>query len=259
MSTKEQRYAKMELRGSQYTRHWKTDLSNATCADPGFCCVSIFCSQCVSFHLRKRYLRGDMSRYICCNGDCPCSGRCNESSSPAFCLCMEVTCCFAQSVASTRWAIQDEQQLMNTQCDNCIIGTMIAAQYLACICWIAACISGNDTINSLAQMTDMVADILWCSVCACMQTQAKIQLDERESNPGVVVSQAYAAPAPQAMHGGGYPQQPPPYGAYAAPPPQQGMAYPAQQGQGAPPPGAYPPPAPQGYPPPAGWQQQPKY
>ena len=23
------------------------------------------------------------------------------------------------------------------QCDNCIIGTMIAAQYLACICWVS--------------------------------------------------------------------------------------------------------------------------
>lgn len=35
MTTKEQRYAKMELRGSSYNRHWKTDLKMATCADPG--------------------------------------------------------------------------------------------------------------------------------------------------------------------------------------------------------------------------------
>ena len=97
-----------------------------------------------------------------------------------------------------------------------------------------------------------------CRVCACMQTQHKVQLDERDrwacemdclqgllhsgsgavarampgsdrvasmshhrptclpsrplscSNPSIVVS-PYAAPAPQAMHGGGYPpQQPPP-------------------------------------------------
>ena len=25
----------MELRGQQYTRHWKTDLKGATCSDPG--------------------------------------------------------------------------------------------------------------------------------------------------------------------------------------------------------------------------------
>ncbi|KAL4420302.1 hypothetical protein ABPG77_001392 [Micractinium sp. CCAP 211/92] len=254
---KEQRYAKMELRQQQYNRNWKTDLTGATCASPGFCCLSIFCGQCVSYHLRKRYLRGDMTRYLCCNGDWPCSGRCGESSSPQLCLCLEVTFCFAQSVASTRWGIQDEMHLQNTQCDNCIIGTMIAAQYLACLCWIAACISGNDTMNELAQLTDNIADILWCSVCACMQTQHKVQLDERDNNPGIVVA-PYAAPAPQTMQGGagGYPPQP--YGAYAAPPPQAGMSYPPPPpGYGAPPPGGYPPP-PQGYPPPQGWQQ-PKY
>lgn len=45
-------------------------------------------------------------RYICCNGGCPCSGRMGESSSPECCLCLEVWCCFAQSVASTRFMIQ---------------------------------------------------------------------------------------------------------------------------------------------------------
>lgn len=64
-----------------------------------------------------------LHRYICCNGTCPCSGRLGEQRSPEFCLCMEVTCCFAQSVASTRWLIQDELRIQTTQCDNCIIGT----------------------------------------------------------------------------------------------------------------------------------------
>ncbi len=42
-----------------------------------------------------------------------------------------------QSVASTRWMLQDEMRLQNTECDNCIIGTMFAAQYLACLCWVS--------------------------------------------------------------------------------------------------------------------------
>ena len=62
-------------------------------------------------------------RYICCNGTCPCSGRCGEQKNPQCCLCLEVTCCFAQSVAATRWLIQDELRLQTTSCDNCIIGT----------------------------------------------------------------------------------------------------------------------------------------
>lgn len=40
----------------------------------------------------------------------------------------QVFVCFAQSVASTRFMIQDELRLETTPCDNCIIGTMIALQ-----------------------------------------------------------------------------------------------------------------------------------
>lgn len=75
-------------------------------------------------------------RYLCCNGDWPCSGRCGEQSCPQCCLATEVIVCFPQSVASTRWMLQDEMRLRNTECDNCIIGTMFAAQYLACLCWV---------------------------------------------------------------------------------------------------------------------------
>ena len=57
---------------------------------------------------------------------------------------------------------------------------MIAAQYFACICSIAACLSGSDEINSLAQLLDLVADVLWCSVCACMQTQHHVELKGRD-------------------------------------------------------------------------------
>ncbi|KDD74876.1 hypothetical protein H632_c1016p0, partial [Helicosporidium sp. ATCC 50920] len=215
------------------------------------CCTAVFCPCCVSYHLRKRALHNDMRRYLCCNGDWPCSGRCSEQSCPEFCLCLESFVCFTQSVASTRWMLQDEMKLRNTDCDNCIIGTMFAAQYLACLCWIAACISGNDVINQLAILTDHVADILW--VCACLQTQHKVQLDERDNNPAV--AQPYIAPPPQMMQGGpgmspaqsyaqGYPPQ-----NYAGYPPPQGQGY----GQGYPPPQnqgygqGYPPPQGQGY------------
>ncbi len=77
------------------------------------------------------YVATPLCRYICCNGTCPCSGRCGEQNSPECCLCLEVTCCFAQSVAATRWAIQDELRIQTTQCDNCIIGTSKPAQFYA--------------------------------------------------------------------------------------------------------------------------------
>jgi len=33
--------------------------------------------------------------------------------------------------------------------------------------------AGSQEINDLAQLLDCVADVLWCTVCACMQTQHK--------------------------------------------------------------------------------------
>lgn len=56
-------------------------------------CYAIFCSSCASFTNRRKALRGDMTRYICCNGDWPCSGKMKEQSCPNFCLCTEVCSC----------------------------------------------------------------------------------------------------------------------------------------------------------------------
>eukprot|EP00879_Flechtneria_rotunda_P013268 GHRR01013855.1.p1 GENE.GHRR01013855.1~~GHRR01013855.1.p1 ORF type:complete len:212 (+),score=45.40 GHRR01013855.1:436-1071(+) len=210
----------------------------------------MLCSYCASYSLRKQALYGDMSRYICCNGNWPCSGRCGEQSSPECCLCMEVFFCFAQSVASTRWMIQDELRIQTTECDNCIIGTMVAMQYFACICSIVACLTGSDEVNDLAQLLDCVADFLWCTVCACMQTQHKEELGIRDKGgPGAAGRAAPThAPAVQMIQTGqGYPPQPgyPVQGGY---PPQAG-SYPPQAGY----------PQTPGYPPPAGYPQQQMY
>lgn len=58
---------------------------------------------------------------------------------------------------------QDELRLKTTKCDNCIIGTMIALQYIACICHIAACVTGSGEMAQLASLVDCIADIVWCT------------------------------------------------------------------------------------------------
>ncbi|KAI8473430.1 MAG: hypothetical protein J3K34DRAFT_410720 [Monoraphidium minutum] len=231
------RYTKMQAREG-YPRNWQMDLFNPS-SRPGFCCYSLLCGYCASYQLRKQTLYGDMSRYVCCGGVCPCSGRFGEEKCPELCLGMEVFCCFAQSVASTRFMIQDELQIHNTSCDTCIITTMIVAQYLACICSIAACLTGSQEINDAAQLLDCVADVLWCSVCSCIQTQHKVELDARDSaRAGGGMPAAMQAPAPQQIQmGGGYPQPGGQPGAYpqapAYPAPAQGvpMGYPQQPTQ----------------------------
>mmetsp|Transcript_19428 Transcript_19428/g.54306 ORF Transcript_19428/g.54306 Transcript_19428/m.54306 type:complete len:271 (-) Transcript_19428:1711-2523(-) len=235
---------KSRAENKEYVRHWITPLMSTFPTRPGYCCYATWCCYCASWQLRKQALHGDMSRYICCNGLCPCSGRMGEQSAPGCCLCLEVVLCFAQSVASTRWMIQDELRLQTTKCDNCIIGTMIALQYLACLCHIAACITGSGELQEIARLVDCLADLMWCTVCGCMQTQHKIELDERDKNPGM---SPVTAPPIQAIAAGGYAYPPPPPpGAYPYPPPG---AYPYPP----PPPGSYPPgpPPPAGYPPPA--------
>lgn len=249
MAPSDAKYEKLQSRDN-YPRNWIVDLSSTCYKRPGYCCFATFCGWCASYSLRKQALYGDMSRYVCCNGACPCSGRCGEQNNPECCLCLEVACCFAQSVASTRWMIQDELRIQNTQCDNCIIGTMIAAQYLACLCSIAACLTGSEEIGDLAQFLDCIADILWYTVCGCMQTQHKAEMDNRDAGGGAAGGPGGAMQAPgvqmipmgQPAHGQAYPPGQAPYQGY---PPAQGMpqGYPAAAGGGYPPQG--PPP---GYP-----------
>lgn len=236
------KYEKLQSR-QNYPRQWALPLTETCVRRPGFCCYALLCGYCASYGNRKQALYGDMSRYVCCNGDCPCSGRCGEQSAPEFCLCLEVFCCFAQSVASTRWMLQDELAIKTTECDNCIIGTMICAQYFACICSIAACLTGSQEINDLAQLLDCVADVLWCTVCSCMQTQAKAELDLRDGRGagGAAPAAPHHAPGIQMIQTG-YPQQPQGY-------PQQPAGYPPQPPQG----------YPAGYPPQQYQQQQPMY
>ncbi|XP_030540930.1 nematocyst expressed protein 4-like [Rhodamnia argentea] len=239
------RAEKMELR-QHYRNVWHTDLMSAS-ADFPYCCFAALCGPCASFMLRKRALYNDMSRYTCCAGFMPCSGRCGESRCPEFCLCTEVFCFFANSVASTRFLLQDEFNIQTTQCDNCIIAFMFCLNQLACICSLVACLTGSEEIEEASQCLSCLSDVVYCTVCACMQTQHKIEMDKRDGKfgqqPVMVVppvqqmsriDQPFPPPAgqlPPPAFG------PPPYG-YPPPPQVQGYPPPAY------PPAAYPPPPP---------------
>ncbi|KAL2238248.1 UNVERIFIED_CONTAM: hypothetical protein Sindi_1016500 [Sesamum indicum] len=200
---------------------------------------------CVSYMLRKRALYNDMSRYVCCAGYMPCSGRCGESRCPEFCLATEVFLCFANSVASTRFMLQDEFNIQTTQCDNCIIGFMFCLQQIACIFSIVAMIVGSDEISEASQILSCLSDL----------TQHKIEMDKRDGKFGP--QPAMAVPAVQQMSRldqpypptVGYP--PPAYGGQPTYPPAYGQPNYPPQGAGYPPPAGYPP---AGYPP-AGYQR----
>ncbi|KAK9910355.1 hypothetical protein M0R45_034321 [Rubus argutus] len=226
---------KMQVRQA-YRNLWHSDLMGTMTADPSYCCFACFCPQCASYMLRKRALYNDMSRYRCCAGYMPCSGKFGEKHCPAFCLCCEVWCCFSSSVSSTRFLIQDEFNIQTTPCDNCIIGCMICLNQIACIFSLIACLTGSDEIHDIADALGCVAETVYCSVCACMQTQHKLELNKRDGKFGPP-QPVMAVPPMQQMsrldQSPGYPHSGPPPMGYQPPP----MGYPHQ------PPGYMPPPA----------------
>ena len=205
----------------------------------------------MAYSHRKEIMFNDLTNYTCCNGDTCISGRCGEKSCPEFCLCVEAFCCFPSAVATNRFMIQDEMRVENTPCDNFLIGFMLCLNQLACIFRVAAMISQNDDIERAADILDCMADVTYCSVCACMQTQHQEQLKMRNPNARPPTQGVMQPPAPQVIYqmppgaqpaGAthfqqqhyqqqqppaptyGYSQPPPPQYGYSQPPPPQGGA-----------------------------------
>ncbi|KAG0568774.1 hypothetical protein M758_6G042200 [Ceratodon purpureus] len=172
---------------------WHSDLMHTPLEAPGYCCYAMWCPCLVAYQQRGRVLFGDWSRYQCCGGGMPCSGSCGESKCPQFCAVVEVTLCFTMAVSTTRFMLQDALQIQNTKCDNCIIATMFIAQYLNCLCWIAAMVTDIPFIDEAAVVTDRIADIAYCTVCACIQTQHKLELDKRDG----LIQPRMTVPPPQ--------------------------------------------------------------
>ncbi|KAK6920090.1 hypothetical protein RJ641_015994, partial [Dillenia turbinata] len=216
--------------------------------------LSLHSGPCASYLLRKRALYNNMSRYVCCGGDMPCSGSCGERHCPEFCLCIEVFLCLPTSVAATRFMLQDEFNIQTTECDNCIIGFMFCLQHLACICALIACILGNDELSEASQLLNCLANCVYFVVCSCMQTQHKVEMDKRDAKlgpppvmqvPAVQHMSRLDQPIPPPC---GFSSQPPHGQTYGHPPPHQAQGYPVAGY----PPQTYPPASypPQNYPPP---------
>lgn len=112
----------------------------------------------------------------------------------ATCNCdIQVFLCFGNSVASTRFLLQDEFNIQTTQCDNCIIvlsyslllfliytecifvwikthlnlgvlqGFMFCLSQVACIFSIVACLVGSDELSQASQILSCCADMVYCT------------------------------------------------------------------------------------------------
>ena len=134
--------------------------------------------------------------------------------------------CFSSSVLSTRYMLQHEHQIGNSECDDRLICLIIGCETAACI---ASCID-----EQLGDLIHTMSDGVYISVCACMQTQHKLQLDARDAGTvPTFQTTVMVAPVAQQMQVMQPAMAPPPYGyaqpGYGMPPPQPGYGYAQQQ------------------------------
>lgn len=62
---------------------------------------------------------------------------------------------------------------------------MFALQQRACIFSIIACIVGIDELQAASNLLNCLSDGVYCTACACMQTQHKIELGMK--NDGTIL------------------------------------------------------------------------
>jgi hypothetical protein len=127
--------------------------------------------------LRKKALKGDMTKYICCQGfypKCCCfePGNCGEQSCPELCLFTESCCCNGAAISSTRAFVATKYGLHSDPCDYRLIRISNCLFMITCVCDILAII--DDNFRQIARIVDWIYDIFYHCVTGCMTAQVFI-------------------------------------------------------------------------------------
>ena len=210
-------------------------MGDACCKAPG-CCLLGGCPLsflCTQVHMRYKVLNhvapgSGWDHYVCCQGytgSCCCfhPGACCEKEMPRTCMFVEACCCAGLAVSSTRFVLMDQYKLVPDECDNRLIRFNNCMQVLSCICHFAAIFDRN--LRDLAQIIDLIADIVFFSTAGCMTAQVDYEVNYRNTLGGAGVLPGGPPPINSPIIGGAIPTatvvgvaQP----AGAAPPPYVG-------------------------------------
>jgi hypothetical protein len=155
---------------------FQVSMKDTCCENPGCCIAGLLCPCCVSWKLRKDYLRGDMSKYVCCQNEIPSCccfkpGSLGEESCPELCLCVESCCCTIQSVSSTRSATMRTYGLTSDPFDRKLIRCTNCLMCVSCLCTLCNC-EGKDTVEKCV-------DAVVAVVMGCMLSQVDHELKYR--------------------------------------------------------------------------------
>ena len=139
--------------------------------------------------------------YVCCQGYIPACccfapGSCCEKDLPRTCMCVEILCCPGLAVSSTRFVMMDQYELSPDECDNRLIRFNNCIQLLSCICNILAMFSRD--FQQLAQIIDLIADIVFFSTAGCMTAQVNYEIKYREALGTQDLPPQYESPMPTA-------------------------------------------------------------
>lgn len=197
-------------RGDSYKKYannretFQISMGDAPLKHCGWCCIGgLPCTfLCATHHMRYKVLNhvspgSGWDNYVCCQGYVPACccfspGSCCESDLPRTCMCVEAFCCAGLAISSTRFVMMDQYHLAADECDNRLIRFNNCIQILSCVCHVAAIFNNN--LRSLAQIIDLIADIVFFSTAGCMTAQVDYELKYRESLGG--------GPAPRPLPGG---------------------------------------------------------
>ncbi len=166
----------------------QTSMCYAPCSEcPWSCCWfsgQFFPATCgiTQFCLRRKALDYDLSKYRCFQGQftaCCCiqAGSCGEESCPCCCLCLEAHLCNSYAISATRMMVLDQYDLTTDPCDNRLIRFNNCLQLLRCICDTVAIFV--EDVRALANIIDIIADLVYHTVSGCMTAQVATELNYR--------------------------------------------------------------------------------
>jgi hypothetical protein len=149
-----------------------------------FCPVQVYMRHRVLNHVNPG---SGWSNYRCCQGyfgGCCClqPGELCEESCPIPCMCLEACLCPGAAVSSSSFVIReryglglDEDDVRLIRCNNCLF---FFSFFLNCI---AAC-TDCEADDALANIVDIISDVVFCCTSGCMTAQMHHEMKVRETS-----------------------------------------------------------------------------
>jgi len=175
-------------------------LKDVCCIEPCCCIGSCIgtpygCNACYARKsVLERYHNG-MDDYKCCQGYFPFCGMSEQcKGSPAGLFC-EGCCCPIFSVSIARIHLMHKKRIRPDPCDYQLIACSNCLQLVSCIIDIIAIF--NDDLRALANLIDLLADLVTCSIAGCMGAQIYHEIKKDKDEIQFVVVQGVVVEQPQ--------------------------------------------------------------